>query len=153
MHNTEPCTFQDFISKRWDQPIADSKTNAQAVIKALEESITQQDGQKMMFEAKKENVDLQLESIYRQRLSEVHSQVKKRLVCAYCLGRGGFVQTGLCKPTPLIQTSKNPISPLSRPQIVFPFFSPCSDIMRVWVKYLILVHFTSILVQYTPVFI
>jgi F-type H+-transporting ATPase subunit b len=69
----------DFTTKRWDEPIARSKENAQAVIDELQTAIAQQEGQKLMFEAKRENVDLQLEAIYRNRLSAVYSQVKKRL--------------------------------------------------------------------------
>jgi len=54
--------------KHWEEPIAKIKTDASAVVKAGEEGIWQEAGQKFLYEAKRENVDLQLESTYRQRL-------------------------------------------------------------------------------------
>jgi len=65
--------------KHWEEPISKIKADANAVVKAGEEGIWQEAGQKFLYEAKRENVDLQLESTYRQRLAEVHAQVKKRL--------------------------------------------------------------------------
>jgi len=65
--------------KHWEEPIDKIKADATSVIKAGEEGIWQEAGQKYLYEAKRENVDLQLESTYRQRLAEVHAQVKKRL--------------------------------------------------------------------------
>jgi len=65
--------------KHWEEPINKIKEAANATIKAGEEGIWQEAGQKHLYDAKRENIDLQLESTYRQRLAEVHQQVKKRL--------------------------------------------------------------------------
>jgi len=69
----------DYRTKHWDEPMAQTKAQAEAVIKEGETAIWQTEGQKALFEAKRENVDLQLEATYRQRLAEVHKAVKKRL--------------------------------------------------------------------------
>ncbi|KAK2146155.1 hypothetical protein LSH36_628g02024 [Paralvinella palmiformis] len=47
--------------------------------RSVEELIEMESGQKLLFEAKRENVDLQLEFHYRQRLADVHHAVKRRL--------------------------------------------------------------------------
>jgi len=69
----------DYKTKHWDDPVQNVKGQAEAVIKDGETAIWQTGGQEMMFEAKRENVDLQLEAIYRKRLADVHQSVKKRL--------------------------------------------------------------------------
>jgi len=68
-----------YRAKHWDERIAAIKKGSEDTVKAADEAIWQQDGQAMLFEAKRENVDLQLEAIYRKRLADVHTQVKKRL--------------------------------------------------------------------------
>lgn len=65
--------------RHWYKPMKKTVEQAEAVIKDCEKAIWREEGQKYLFEAKRENVDLQLESIYRQRLAEVHQAVKKRL--------------------------------------------------------------------------
>jgi len=70
---------EEFNTKNWYEPLEKVKTQAQAAITELEENITREEGQKLLYQAKKENVDLQLESVYRQRLAEVHQAVKRQL--------------------------------------------------------------------------
>jgi F-type H+-transporting ATPase subunit b len=68
------------LEKRlWWNPVNKTKDQFKQTIEEQEKNIWREDGQKYLFEAKRENVDLQLESIYRQRLSEVYQAVKKRL--------------------------------------------------------------------------
>ena len=69
--------------KHWNQPLAECKADSEKVIVDMERNIWQEAGQKHIFESKRENVDLQLESLYRERLAEVHTAVKKRLVSEY----------------------------------------------------------------------
>jgi len=65
--------------RTWWIPVNKAKDEYKKQIEALEKDIWREDGQKFLFESKRENVDLQLESMYRQRLAEVHQAVKKRL--------------------------------------------------------------------------
>ncbi|XP_046326728.1 ATP synthase subunit b, mitochondrial-like [Haliotis rufescens] len=65
--------------ERFVKPITEAKKVYEDVITASEKTIWQEEGQKYIFQAKRENVDLQLESIYRQRLKTVYDEVKKRL--------------------------------------------------------------------------
>jgi len=69
----------DYQKKFWDDRIAIAKFKFQHVLDSGNSLIEQQAGQKSLFEAKRENVDLQLEASYRKRMSEVHNAVKKRL--------------------------------------------------------------------------
>ena len=61
------------------------KSSAEKEITNLEKEIWQMDGQKYIYESKRENVNLQLEAVYRQRLAEVYQSVKKRLVCSFLM--------------------------------------------------------------------
>lgn len=70
---------ESMLKERFEQPIVDSKAAAGAVISLNEKAIWQEEGQKYLWEAKKENVALQLEALYRQRLAQVHKDVKSRL--------------------------------------------------------------------------
>jgi len=70
---------ESLIQRVWTSPVSEAKQQFQKQITDLEKDIWREDGQKYLFEAKRENVDFQLESMYRQRLSEVYQAVKKRL--------------------------------------------------------------------------
>lgn len=61
------------------KPVLDAKASAQETINQNEKAIWQEGGQAFLWESKKENVGLQLEAAYRQRLSDVFRQVKSRL--------------------------------------------------------------------------
>ncbi|XP_064617767.1 ATP synthase subunit b, mitochondrial-like [Liolophura sinensis] len=63
----------------YERPLAEGKVAFENTIKEAELDIWREDGQKYIFESKKENIDLQLEAIYRKRLQEVYQQVKRRL--------------------------------------------------------------------------
>lgn len=71
---------RDTLMQRvWYNPVSETKQEFKKNIEDKEKDIWREDGQKYLFEAKRENVDLQLESVYRQRLAEVYQAVKKRL--------------------------------------------------------------------------
>lgn len=57
----------------------DNIQNIKDQIAAQEEAAEQAKGQPILFEGKRENVGLQLEASYRERLQHVHQEVKKRL--------------------------------------------------------------------------
>ncbi|XP_050393209.1 ATP synthase subunit b, mitochondrial [Patella vulgata] len=61
------------------KPVEEAKEIYQTEIQENEKAIWRAEGQKYLFEAKKENVDLQLEAAYRQRIQNVYTDVKKRL--------------------------------------------------------------------------
>jgi F-type H+-transporting ATPase subunit b len=70
---------QSLDNRHWYKPMEKTIADAESTIKQAEVMIWREAGQKYLFEAKRENVDLQLESVYRQRLNEVYQAVKKRL--------------------------------------------------------------------------
>jgi len=61
------------------RPIEAAKEGYTGTIENATNAIWSLEGQKHLFEAKKENVDLQLEAEYRQRLQAAFSEVKNRL--------------------------------------------------------------------------
>jgi F-type H+-transporting ATPase subunit b len=66
-------------NRTWWAPLNKAKQQYEETIIETEKNIWREEGQKYLFAVKKENVDLQLESVYRQRLAEIHQSVKKRL--------------------------------------------------------------------------
>ncbi|XP_071446434.1 ATP synthase subunit b, mitochondrial [Hetaerina americana] len=75
-----------YTDKEIDAVEADYNSSRIEAKKALSEAIEEEkkeqwraEGQSMLFEAKKENVGLQLEAAYRERIMNVYTQVKRRL--------------------------------------------------------------------------
>lgn len=60
-------------------PIREARAQDEQFIVEAEDMIGKQEGQKFLYEAKRENIDLQLEAEYRQRISEAYQAVKNRL--------------------------------------------------------------------------
>lgn len=73
-------TKNDLVAQdHFIKPILDAKAQAQEVVNVNEKAIWQEGGQNFLWESKRENVALQLEATYRQRLAEVYRDVKSRL--------------------------------------------------------------------------
>lgn len=68
-----------FTENRWNKPLRETVQNMESDIKDAQTMMWREEGQKYLFQAKRENVDLQLEAIYRQRLAEIGQAVKRRL--------------------------------------------------------------------------
>jgi len=75
-----------YATKEVDAYTDDLNAGKKAEIESFHEAIEaeklaqyQADGMKMLFDVKRENVALQLEDVYRQRLMNVYGEVKKRL--------------------------------------------------------------------------
>jgi F-type H+-transporting ATPase subunit b len=67
------------LERHWHKPMKKVIAQSEEIVKENEKLIWCEEGQKYLFEAKRENVDLQLESAFRQRQLEVYDAVKKRL--------------------------------------------------------------------------
>jgi len=72
-------SIKEETEETWEKPLAKSKAQFQEGITLMEKAIWQEEGQKYLYEAKREGVDLQLEAIFRQRLAEARQEIKKRL--------------------------------------------------------------------------
>ncbi|XP_050544732.1 ATP synthase subunit b, mitochondrial [Daktulosphaira vitifoliae] len=79
-------SFASYLDKEIDEYEASCNAGRQSELDNLSETIEIQkkevwrtEAQKYIFEAKRENVALQLETIYRERAQQVYNQVKKRL--------------------------------------------------------------------------
>lgn len=78
--------IRDYLQKEceaeWKQANAGKENDIQYnkdMIEGEKKAQWQAEGQKMLFEVKRENVALQQEGVYRERLMQVYSEVKKRL--------------------------------------------------------------------------
>lgn len=69
----------DKISADWNQSRIDELANFEEQIKSEKTEQWRAEGQLMLVEAKKENVALQLEAAYRERIARVYNEVKRRL--------------------------------------------------------------------------
>jgi len=69
----------DRIEGEWKQGREDDLKNLAELIKEEETEQWRADGQLLLMEAKKENVALQLEAAYRERVARVYTEVKRRL--------------------------------------------------------------------------
>lgn len=67
------------IENSWGQYRNGSIENVKEAIEGEKQAQHSAKGEVMLFDAKRENVGLQLEATYRERLAQVHSEVKKRL--------------------------------------------------------------------------
>ncbi|XP_029659585.1 ATP synthase subunit b, mitochondrial [Formica exsecta] len=83
MFGPKVAEYLDKEVDKYNDNLDESRNNQ---IAQYEDSITQEkkeqwslDGQKMIMEIKKENIKMQLEATYRERLVQVYQEVKKRL--------------------------------------------------------------------------
>lgn len=69
----------DTIATNWNQSRVDEIQSKEDGIVAEKKEQWRTEGQTLLVEAKKENVQLQLEAVYRERLAKVYTEVKHRL--------------------------------------------------------------------------
>lgn len=69
----------DEIEESWMKYRNDSVHNLKQAIEDEKKGQWQAEGQSVLFDAKKENVALQLEAAYRERLNTAYKEVKQRL--------------------------------------------------------------------------
>lgn len=74
------CIFQQLNYLRSVKPVEAIRNSASEVVKHCDNELSRVDGIKHLFDAKRQNIDHQLEGIYRQRLVDIHRAVKQRLV-------------------------------------------------------------------------
>lgn len=70
--------FQEY-EKAWNEGRTNENSVLNEQIKDEERNQWSADGQLMLVDAKRENIQLQLEAAYRQRLQTAYEEVKKRL--------------------------------------------------------------------------
>lgn len=69
----------DKTSAEWNQGRIDELASYEELIKDEKTEQWRAEGQLLLLEAKKENVALQLEAAYRERIARVYNEVKRRL--------------------------------------------------------------------------
>ncbi|CAL7948355.1 unnamed protein product [Xylocopa violacea] len=69
----------DKVEDEYNQSKNAAIQNAQDIIDDINKEKWRTEGQLMIFDIRKQNVFIQLEAIYRERLANVYSEVKKRL--------------------------------------------------------------------------
>lgn len=69
----------DDILKGHEATRTEEKAEYEAIVKAAEDAKWRADGQKLLMDAKKENIQMQLEAIYRERMMMVYRSVKGRM--------------------------------------------------------------------------